>query len=104
MRWGRGLALALAMLTLALARSAAPVEAANCQFVLGFATLHNMIPSVVGGCLDNEQHNPANGDGLQHTTNGLLVWRKADNHTAFTDGFHSWVNGPHGLQERLNSQ
>ena len=23
--------------------------------------------------------------------------------TAFTDGFRSWVNGPYGLQERLNS-
>jgi hypothetical protein len=58
----------------------------------------------VGQCLENEQHNPANGDGLQHTTGGLMVWRKADNFTAFTDGFRSWVNGPFGLQQRLNSQ
>ena len=79
-------------------------QAANCGFVLGFATLHALIPQHVGACLDNEQHNPANGDGLQHTTGGLLVWRKADNHTAFTDGATTWVNGQHGLQERQNSQ
>lgn len=76
----------------------------SCRFVLGFAALHALIPAVVGGCLDDEQHNPANGDGLQHTARGLLVWRKADNFTAFTDGYHTWVNGPYGLQERLNSQ
>jgi len=76
----------------------------TCAFVLGFATLHGLIPSVVGGCVDNEQHNPSNGDALQHSAGGLLVWRKADNFTAFTDGSHSWVNGPNGVQERLNSQ
>jgi hypothetical protein len=83
---------------------AAPAEQAqNCQFVLGFATLHNLIPNVVGNCLSNEQH-AANGDGLQPTTKGLMVWRKADNFTAFTDGFRTWVNGPFGVQERLNTQ
>jgi len=79
-------------------------QAQSCQFVLGFATLHSMIPNIVGDCLENEHHNPDNGDGLQMTTHGLLVWRKADNFTAFTDGFRTWVNGPFGLQERLNSQ
>ena len=78
---------------------------AGCQFVLGFATIAGDIPQVVGGCADDEQHNPANGDALQHTTTGgLLVWRKADNWTAFTDGFHTWINGPHGIAERLNTQ
>ncbi len=82
----------------------APAQAQSCQFVLGFATLHNLIPQIVGQCLENEHHNPINGDGLQMTTNGLLVWRKSDNFTAFTDGFRSWVNGPFGVQTRLNSQ
>jgi hypothetical protein len=77
---------------------------AGCRFVLGFATLHDLIPGIVGACLENEHHNPANGDALQATTNGLLVWRKADNFTAFTDGFRTWVNGPYGLQQRLNRQ
>jgi hypothetical protein len=87
---------------------AAPTYAASCQFVLGFKTLHDMIPQIVGDCLEDEQHNPANGDGLQHTTGvnavGLLVWRKADNWTAYTDGYHTWVNGPYGLQQRLNTE
>lgn len=71
--------------------------------MLGFKTLHDLIPSVVGSCLADEQY-AANGDALQPTTNGLLVWRKADNHTALTDGYRTWVNGPMGLQERLNMQ
>jgi hypothetical protein len=36
--------------------------------------------------------------------NGLLLWRKLDNWTAFTDGVRWWVNGPLGLQQRLNDQ
>ena len=47
---------------------------------------------------------PRHGDALQRTVNGLLVWRKADNWTAFTDGSQSWVNGPLGLQQRSNDQ
>ena len=93
------------------ARSVAPpadapeaANAAGCDFSLGFAALHAQIPSVVGGCRVNEHHNPANGDGLQETAGGLLVWRKADNFTAFTDGFPTWVNGPYGVQERLNTE
>jgi hypothetical protein len=76
----------------------------TCTFTLGFAALHDLIPDVVGLCVDNEFHDPQTGDALQHTTNGLLVWRKSDNWTAFTDGFQSWVNGPLGLQQRLNTQ
>lgn len=98
--------LALSFLGLA---PAAPADAANCQFILGFKTLHDMIPNIVGNCVTNEYFNSANGDTLQSTTGangqgGLLVWRKADNWTAFTDGFHTWINGPLGLEERLNSQ
>ena len=76
----------------------------SCTFQLGFATLHDLIPDIVGGCLDNQSFDPVTGDALQHSTNGLLVWRKSDNFTAFTDGARSWVNGPFGLQERLNNQ
>lgn len=81
-----------------------PTFAANCTYVLGFKALHDLRPSVVGDCLVDEHHNPQNGDGLQETSGGLLVWRKADNWTAFTDGYRTWINGPYGLQERLNSQ
>jgi len=76
----------------------------ECVFMLGFAALHEMIPDVVGDCVANETHNPENGDGLQQTKNGLLVWRKADNWTAFTDGNTTWINGPNGLQSRPNDQ
>ena len=41
---------------------------------------------------------------MQQTANGLLVWRKADNFTAFTDGYRSWIAGPYGVQARLNSE
>jgi hypothetical protein len=79
-------------------------QAETCRFVLGFATLHTLIAPIVGSCLEDEHHDPTTGDGLESTTNGLLVWRKADNVTAFTDGSQTWVNGPLGLQVRLNSQ
>ncbi len=106
-RWlGRRLivfALAAAFVLSAVLRAPTPAEAATCDFVLGFATLHSLIPTTVGDCLTDEIHNPTNGDGLQFTTHGLLVWRKADNFTAFTDGHQTWVNGPFGLQVRLNT-
>ena len=83
---------------------AAVAPSASCAFVLGFRAIHDMIPGRVGTCLGDETHNPANGDALQRTSGGLLVWRKADNWTAFTDGYQTWVNGPYGLAERLNTQ
>lgn len=59
----------------AVARASAVLaqSAPSCSFVLGFQTLHELIPTIVGGCVDDEHHNPANGDALQHTTGGLLV-------------------------------
>ena len=99
------LAAALIALLLALTgggRTAA--AAADCKFVLGFKALHAMIPDTVGACLENEQHHPGKGITLQRTKNGLLVWQKASNHTAFTDGYRTWVLGPLGLQKRLNTE
>lgn len=84
-------------------------SAANCRFVAGFQSLHDLIPGVVGECLENEHYDPANGNGYQATTGssgqgGLLVWRKADNVATFTDGYRTWLIGPFGLQQRLNTQ
>lgn len=76
----------------------------KCQFVLGFQTIHDQIPNTVGDCVVDQHYNPDNGDALQETAGGMLVWRKADNFTAFTDGYRSWVNGPYGLQQRLNPE
>lgn len=76
----------------------------NPEYVLGFKALADQIPEIVGQPIESEHHDSPNGDGLQATTRGLMVWRKADNWTAFTDGYRTWINGPFGLQERLNSE
>ena len=100
---------ALALLVLLGSLTPTSVQAQRgCRFALGFEALHDLIPDRVGDCTDDESHNPANGDGLQHTTawhgkGGLLVWRKADNWTAYTDGYWTWVNGPFGVLRRLNT-
>jgi hypothetical protein len=107
----RSLTLALATLAFACVATicsslvtAPPARAEGCEFVLGFKAMHDLIPDKVGDCKTDEYHNPYNGDGLQETTGGLLVWRKSDNWTAFTDGYHTWLNGPSGLQQRLNTE
>lgn len=88
--------------SLALPAAAANAQTTGCQFVLGFKTLHDLDSTDVGNCVDNQAY-ATNGDAQQHTTKGLMAWRKADNWTAFTDGYHTWINGPNGLQERLNT-
>ena len=75
---------------------------AGCQFILGFKALHDLDPGDVGNCTDNQVF-AANGDAQQHTANGLMAWRKADNWTAFTNGYTTWINGPDGLVHRLNT-
>ena len=82
----------------------AAAQAPACTFVLGFATLRDLIgAATVGDCLEDQRF-AANGNAEQRTTGGLLVWRKADNWTAFTDGYQTWLNGPQGLQRRLNNE
>jgi competence protein ComEC len=73
------------------------------EFKLGFKTLADQVSSAVGQAVENE-HWGANGDSLQQTTTGLMVWRKADNWTAFTNGSRTWVNGPLGVMERGNEE
>jgi hypothetical protein len=85
------------------AAGASPV-APSCAFRLGFARLASLLGDVVGSCTEDEHTDPVTGDSLQRTTTGLLVWRREDNVTAFTDGYRTWLNGPLGLQERLNSE
>jgi lysophospholipase L1-like esterase len=74
----------------------------DCRFQLGFLALQRQIPEFVGNCLEQERFNPLNGNAEQRTTGGLLVWRKADNWTAFTNGATSWISGPTGLASRPN--
>ena len=75
-----------------------------CEFRFGFKTLHDLIPDIIGACVEQEHHNPETGDAVQHTTRGLLVWQKDTNIAAFTDGHHTWSLGPFGLQRRLNTE
>ena len=102
------LAVLLAIL-LALPARPAAAQSSACGFALGFKAIVDQIPELVGRCLEDEHFNTANGNAEQRTTahhgqGGLLVWRKADNWTAFTDGYWTWVNGPNGLQQRLNAE
>jgi hypothetical protein len=87
---------------------------APCAFVLGFQRLRDAVPPftgqpTIGACLENEQYSPAGGEALQRTVawhglGGLLVWRRQDNWTGFTDGHRTWINGPNGLELRLNTE
>ncbi len=83
--------------------SAPPLAPSGPTFSLGFKLLADQLGDLAGQPLEDE-HWGANGDSLQQTTRGLLVWRKADNWTAFTDGATTWVNGPFGVQSRSNSE
>ena len=100
----RRLLVAMVLALVVVVVPAASVHSAECFFDSGFKTLHDLIPDIVGSCTTNEMHNPENGDGLQLTTGGLLVWRKVDNWTAFTNGVTTWINGPFGLQSRPNGE
>src|SRR5689334_16361171 len=103
MRWCRLSLLAAPLLCLGLGVQPALAQQAGCAFQLGFQTLHDLDPADVGACVDNQAFT-ADGDAQQHTTKGLMVWRKADNWTAFTNGYTTWINGPDGLVQRLNTQ
>ena len=92
-------ALSAVLLILAPPASAAPA----CRYILGFATLHALDAADIGNCIDNQVF-AANGDAQQHSAYGLLVWRKADNWTAFTNGYQTWINGPSGLVQRFNDE
>lgn len=93
----------LVLFALLLLLSSTPAQAADCEFRLGFKTLRNLIGhEIVGDCLENEHYNEIS-DSNQQTTGGLMAWRKADNWTAFTDGYRTWINGPNGLVVRLNT-
>jgi hypothetical protein len=85
------------------AQTPPPGSSPPCDFKLGFAELARLVGSSVGRCLEH-QRTTADGNAEQRTTSGLMVWRKADNWTAYTDGYRTWLNGPHGLEQRLNTQ
>jgi peptidoglycan/xylan/chitin deacetylase (PgdA/CDA1 family) len=83
-------------------RPSRPAQADGCSLSGGFELIHALIPEIVGECLEVERQDE-DGNLVQATTGGLLVYRPADNWTAFTDGLTTWVNGPCGLQSRPNA-
>ncbi|SRR5581483_3578299 len=101
-RFALGLAV-LAACALPATSTYAQQKPAACQFILGFKTLHDLDPTDIGDCKDNQAF-AGNGDAQQHTAKGLMAWRKADNWTAFTNGYKTWINGPSGLVSRLNTE
>ncbi|HVC33052.1 MAG TPA: hypothetical protein VNL16_06035 [Chloroflexota bacterium] len=88
---------AAALVLSAVLQLPATAKAAGCQFTLGFAILHNLIPSIVGDGVTDEHHG-ANGDALQSTTRGSLVWRKAGKHPTVNE-FESAENAELALAE-----
>ena len=55
----------------------------------------------VGACTSAPVPAP-NGDIVQPTTTGLVVVRASDGRAAFTDGVRTWIDGPSGIQRRMN--
>lgn len=83
---------------------AAAPEPAGCAFQNAFASLRYLLgPEWVGDCLDDER-DADNGEVVQRTTGGILVWRRAIGSAAFSDGQDTWANGPRGVQKRLNNE
>ncbi|GEM_PF-856822 len=91
------------MMALFLASSGVALAQARPEFQLGFRLLADQIPEIVGEPQEAEQAQ-SNGDALQQTSRGLLVWNKADNLTRFTDGQSTWILGPEGLRKRTNEE
>lgn len=87
--------------TLPLLAFSSTVDAEGPALSTDFKALHDMIPGVVGNAVSDIRYDSVGA--TQRTTNGLLVWRRENNSTAFTNGYRTWVNGPYGLQQRLNS-
>jgi len=99
------IALALPLLVPAAVVLADGDGAGPCVFMLGFKTFHDTVPDIVGDRCPNQyagrdakrnpvwvpeaEHDDGQGNRVQHTLKGLLVWRKADNWTAFTDGYRT---------------
>jgi hypothetical protein len=82
-----------------------PSPSPACAFLLGFAEFRDAAPGVVGACLGDEAPDPASGNTVQHTTTGMLEWRRADGLVAFTDGHRTWVRGPDGaVRQRYNDE
>jgi hypothetical protein len=89
---------------IALLPAAPRAAAAECTFEFGFRELHDLIPDVTGDCQHDASYASTDGDGIQPTANGVMIWRKAHNLILFTNGWRTWLLGPCGLQSRANGE
>ncbi len=79
-----------------------PTASAACVLVPQAAGLERGLERrTIGACTSAPATAP-NGDVVQPTTTGLIVVRVRDGHAAFTDGVRTWVDGPSGIQRRMN--
>lgn len=79
-------------------------EAASCALMPAFESMREQIGGeIVGACTDQPTVRE-NGDAQQPTTKGLFAFRRNESWVAFTDGHRTWVKGPNGVQQRLNSE
>lgn len=75
----------------------APVPDLVPHFANGFATLKTALGNPMGDPIDQERQSASNGDTLQHTSTGLVFYRKATNTPTFTDGYRHWALTAGGL-------
>jgi hypothetical protein len=77
--------------------------AAYCQpgqsptFALGVADLKQQLGDTMGAPLECEHPVSANGDTIQQTTTGLVIYRAATNTVMFTDGWRHWALTARGV-------
>lgn len=61
------------------------------QFQLGFATLNERLPGVMGKAVECEHAEDGTGNVVQATTRGLAVFEKDSGRLRFTDGYNHWA-------------
>ncbi len=57
-------------------------------------------PDLVGPCLEKPRDDPRDGNLVQRTAGGLLVWLWDEDLAVFTDGATTWYGCPDGPQRR----
>lgn len=76
-----------------------------CEYVRGFGDFVNAIGrDTVRECVDDERVNPQSGNTEQRSARGLLVWDKAKNLTAYTDGATTYYRCPTTIAQRPASE
>jgi hypothetical protein len=73
---------------------------AGCTFLPSLDALRMRIGAgLVGECVEDALTS-VDVDARQRTTNGELIWRRADGRATFTNGADTWLDGPEGVVRR----